>query len=182
MTTYIALLRGVNVGRTQLPMADLRRVLESLGHGNVQTYVQSGNAIFTSGRTDVAKLSRQIETAISSELELAVPVLLRRQDELAAAVELNPFPEAVQTPTQLHVMFTSSPISTEVQASLDETGFDPDRFEVGDRCLYLWLPNGLGRSKLPPYLSERRLGVRTTTRNWNTVTKLLALAAQPGRA
>jgi uncharacterized protein (DUF1697 family) len=73
-------------------------------------------------------------------------------------------------------MFLSAALSKKVVAELDASPYEPDAFEAGDRVLYLYLPNGLGRSKLLPYLSEKRLGVTATTRNWNTVTQLAAMA------
>lgn len=178
MPTYVALLRGVNVGgHAKLPMADLRRVLESLGYDDVRTYVQSGNAVFnTKGKKKTADLTEQIERAIGAELGLEPKVLVRTSDELQSLIAANPFADPEVLPTQLHVMFLSAAIPAKTLASLDGTSYRPDQFKMGDRGLYLLLPNGLGRSKLPPYLSEKRLGVTTTTRNWNTVTKLAALA------
>jgi uncharacterized protein (DUF1697 family) len=176
VTTYLALIRGINVaGHAKLAMADLRRVLESLGHTEVRTYLQSGNAVFSSGRKQPGKFGAEIEKAVSSETGLDVKVLVRTRDELQSVIEANPFPEAARTPTQLHVMFLSGRLTKKVLASLDATPYEPDQFKAGDRVLYLWLPNGLGRSKLPAYLSERRLGVTATTRNWNTATKLLVI-------
>jgi uncharacterized protein (DUF1697 family) len=175
VTTYIALLRGVNVGgRSKLAMADLRRVLESIGYADVRTYLQSGNAVFSSARKAGHKLSAEIEKAISADLGLDVKVFIRTKDEMQSVVDANPYPKAVATPTQLHVMFLSAEVPADVVMSLDAARFEPDEFRFGDRVIYLLLPNGLGRSKLPSYLCERTLGVSATTRNWNTVAKLAA--------
>ena len=97
-------------------------------------------------------------------------------DEMAAVVEGNPFESAEATPTRLHVSFLSAQPSGERLSEIDAGRYLPDRFVVGDRALYFWLPNGTARSIIMRDLSERRLGVVATTRNWNTVIKLLDLA------
>ncbi len=169
------MLRGINVGgHATVAMADLRRLLEGLGGTEVRTYLQSGNAVFDFPRKS-ADLGGQIEEAIAAELGLNVKVILRLGEELAGVVAGNPFP-ATSTPTLLHAMFLAAPLKPAVVQDLDAAPLAPDEFRVGDRVLYLLLPNGMGRSKLAGYLSERRLGVTATTRNWNTVTKLLELA------
>lgn len=174
---YIALLRGINVGgNKQVSMADLRELLLSLGHSDVSTYIQSGNALFTSPGEDAAELEREIEERMARDLGMDVHVLIRTPDELAAVIENNPFPDAVEIRSGLHVTFLSAQPDEQRIAEIDRAQFEPDRFAVGDRVIYLRLPNGMGRSKLATFPWERRLGVVATTRNWNTVQKLLALA------
>jgi uncharacterized protein (DUF1697 family) len=174
---YVALLRGINVGGAmKLSMPDLRALLESLGYSDVSTYIQSGNAIFTSPHDDSALIGREIEEGIAGELGLSVRVLIRTPAELAAIIEANPFPAARAVPTSLHVSFLSSQPDDQRLAAIDPTRFAPDQFRLGDRVIYLHYPQGSGRSKLTNDLLERRLGVTATARNWNTVTKLLVLA------
>lgn len=174
---YVALLRGINVGgHAKLPMADLRALLASLGHGDVATYLQSGNALFTSPRDNPDELAQEIESRIAGDLGLQIRVLMRTPDEMAAVVDSNPYKSAVETPTRLHVSFLLEQPSRERLEELDAERYLPDQFEVGDRVLYFWLPNGAAESKMMRDLPERRLGVVATTRNWNTVTKLLDLA------
>ncbi len=176
MIRCVVLLRGVNVGRAnRIAMPQLRAALAEVGCTDVVTYLQSGNAVFGfTGKS--GDLSARIEKAIAAELGLDVKVILRAGDELAGVVAGNPFPEATSTPTLLHAMFLAATPEPSVLQDLDGAPFAPDEFRVGDRVLYLLFPNGMGHSKLPGYLSERRLGVAATTRNWNTVMKLLDLA------
>lgn len=175
---FIALLRGINVGgHVLLSMADLRRLLADLGHSQVSTYLQSGNALFTSPRTDRPALIREIEEAIAAHLGRPVAVLLRTPDELAAVVAGNPFPEAVATPTRLHLAFLSSQPDPERLEAIDRARFAPDEFRPGNGVIYLHYPNGSGRSKLTGDVFAR-LGVDVTARNWNTVTALLSRATE----
>jgi uncharacterized protein (DUF1697 family) len=153
-------------------MADLRNVMSGLGYTDVATYIQSGNVVFSIDRDDPAELEREIEQGIAQETGLDVSVLVRSQAELAAVIDGNPFQEAATSPTTLHVFFLSASPDEERLEKIDPLQFEPDEYRLGDRVMYLHCPNGLGRSKLAAYPWERRLGLRITSRNWNTVTKL----------
>lgn len=173
MATYVALLRGVNVGgKNTVPMARLRATFESLGHGEVRTFIQSGNVVFTARRSVTPK---SLETAIAQEFGVATTVVLRTPGELEKVVKLNPFPKA--DPAQLHVGFMVKKPAAAAVAKLDGEPFEPEAFAVRGREIYFHLPNGMGRTKLPGYI-DRRLEVPTTVRNWKTVNKLVALAAE----
>ena len=178
MTRYVVLLRGINVGgRKRVAMSDLRELLGSLGYSDVATYLQSGNAVFTSPRDDPAGLAREIERRLARDLGMEVPVVIRTREELAKVVEGNPFPEAASDPIRLHVSFLSGEPDRKRLAGVDPRTYEPERFELGDRVIYLWYPNGLGKAKLNDAFWRRLdLGVHATDRNWNTVTKLLSLA------
>jgi uncharacterized protein (DUF1697 family) len=177
MTTYVALLRGVNLGaRNKVSMADLRRLFESLGAEDVQTYVQSGNVVFNSPVRGVAKLTGAIEQRISRELGLEINVMLRTREQLAKIVAGNPFAAGQTEGTKLHVTFlTDAPERARVR-TLQSVTFEPDEFHVHGREVYLHTPNGYGKSKLSNAYFEKQLDVAATTRNWNTVTKLAELA------
>jgi uncharacterized protein (DUF1697 family) len=169
--TYVGLLRGVNVGgKNKVPMAALRAVVESLGHTEVSTFIQSGNVVFTTAGSIEPK---SLAVAIARQLGIDIAVVLRTRRELERVVAANPFTRV--DPSKLHVGFMLQKPSTAVAAKLDAERFRPDEFAVRGRELYLHLPNGMGRSKLPGYL-DRQLNIPTTVRNWNTVTKLLELA------
>jgi uncharacterized protein (DUF1697 family) len=171
MPTYVGLLRGVNVGgKNKLPMADLRALVESLGHTEVTTYIQSGNIVFTSAKTVAPKT---LETAITEAFGFEITVVLRTSAELAKVVKANPFAGA--DPSKMHVGFMAAKPAKAVVAKIDAARFEPDEFAVRGAELYLYLPNGMGRAKLPDYLG-RQLKIPTTVRNWNTVIKLLELA------
>lgn len=167
---YVALLRGVNLGGTnKVAMPELRDLVESIGLSDVSTYIQSGNVLFTAGKPPDPT---DLESAIEDRFGISVSVALRSASDLRKALRNNPFPDA-ETST-LHVGFLTDKPRQSVVAQLDAGRFAPDEFAVRGTEMYLHLPNGMGRSKLPPYLG-RKLGVPTTIRNWNTVSKLAEL-------
>ncbi|MFF1956336.1 DUF1697 domain-containing protein [Streptomyces sp. NPDC058220] len=177
-TTYAALLRGINVsGHRRIPMADLRELLSELGHGDVRTYLQSGNAVFTSGSDDASALAAALERAIDQRFGFTVDCLVRDAAYLREVSEACPFPAATLEGKQLHVTFFSERVDPGRLASLDQDAYLPEEFRLGDRALYLYVPNGLGRSKLAEALAKPALfkGVIATSRNWNTVRKLVEL-------
>ncbi|MFD5779628.1 DUF1697 domain-containing protein [Streptomyces sp. NPDC126933] len=177
-TTYAALLRGINVsGHKRIPMADLRELLSELGHDEVRTYLQSGNAVFTSGSDDESALAAALERAIDQRFGFTVDCLVRDAAYLREVAEACPFPAATLEGKQLHVTFFSEHVDPGRLASLDQDTYLPEEFRLGDRALYLYVPNGLGRSKLAEALAKPALfkGVTATSRNWNTVRKLVEL-------
>ncbi|MBZ6112280.1 MULTISPECIES: DUF1697 domain-containing protein [Streptomyces] len=177
-TRYAALLRGINVGGARkLPMADLRALLEELGHGGVRTHLQSGQAVFTSEHGDEESLAAELARAIEKRFGFPVDVLVRDHAYLRAVAEACPFPAADLEPKQLHVTYFSAPVDEERFAPVDRSAFRPEEFRLGDRALYLYAPDGLGRSRLAGALARPRVnkGLTATTRNWNTVTRLVEL-------
>ncbi|MGW7573682.1 DUF1697 domain-containing protein [Streptomyces sp. NPDC054765] len=178
MSRQIALLRGINVGgHRSFPKAKQLEVARSLGFEDVSVLLQTGNIVFADPGTPPQQTARLLHDRIAAELGLTVPVVVRTRDELAAAITANPFPQAVPEPRSLHVTFLSAvPSDTSRLDALDLSAFAPDRYRLIGRELYLWCPGGMGRSKLAAALSRAPLGVTATARNWNTVTKLLALA------
>lgn len=171
MARMVALLRGVNVGgRNKLPMADLRSLFSSLGHEDVVTYVQSGNVVFTSAG---AVEPTAIEATIARRFAIDTTVVLRSLAELERVLESNPYPAA--DPSHLHVGFLPYPPARDALRLPDLSGFAPEQATLVGCELYLHLPNGMGRAKLPPFL-DRQLKVPTTVRNWNTVNQLTELA------
>ncbi|MER5472397.1 DUF1697 domain-containing protein [Streptomyces sp. NPDC002685] len=174
-TTYAALLRGINVGGAKkVPMAELRTLMEGLGYGDVRTYLQSGNAVFSSGRGDEESLAEELSEAIEKHFGFGVGVLVRDHGYLKAVREACPFPAAELEAKQLHITYFSEPVDAGRFASVEPAAFLPEEFRLGDRVLYLYAPDGLGRSKLAEALAKPRLlkGVLATSRNWNTVVKL----------
>ena len=173
MATYAALLRGVNVGgRRKLAMGDLRALLEGLGHRDVTTYLQSGNAVFRASGV-AAAVASAIEQRIETELGLDVAVMLRTPAQLRAVVERDPFPDAERT--QRYVVFLEEKPGAAAAKRLDPDRSPGDEAALVGRELHLLLGNGAGRTKLTLDWIEKQLGVRGTNRNWNTVTKLLEL-------
>ncbi|MFE0253855.1 DUF1697 domain-containing protein [Streptomyces sp. NPDC059010] len=179
-TTYAALLRGINVGGSRkVPMADLRTLLTGLGLDGVRTYLQSGQAVFSADRGDEESLAAEVASAIEQHFGFAVDVIVRDHAYLRAIADNCPFPAAELEPKQLHVTYFSAPVDAERFAEIDQAAFLPEEFRLGDRALYLYAPNGLGRSKLAEILSRPRLnkGLIATSRNWNTVVKLVELTS-----
>ncbi|MFB8776258.1 DUF1697 domain-containing protein [Streptomyces broussonetiae] len=178
--SYAALLRGINVGGKKIPMAELRTVMERLdGYDAVRTYLQSGQAAFTADHGDEDSLAAELAGAIEEHFGFRVDVLVRDHAYLAAIADACPFPAAEREPRQLHVTYFSAPVTPDRFAEIDQQAHLPEEFRLGDRALYLYVPEGLGRSKLAEYLARPRLtkGVIATTRNWNTVRKLVELTA-----
>jgi uncharacterized protein (DUF1697 family) len=180
-TRYAALLRGINVGgHKKVPMAQLRELLTELGHGDVATYLQSGNAVFTSDSDDENAICAALERAIEKRFGFGVDCLVRSGPYLRAVAEACPFPAASLEGKQLHVIYFSEPVGPERLASIDAAAYLPEEFRLGDRALYLYAPNGLGRSKLAEALGKPSLfrGTVATSRNWNTVVKLVELTRE----
>ncbi|MEU3998629.1 DUF1697 domain-containing protein [Streptomyces fungicidicus] len=177
-TRYAALLRGINVGGSRkVPMAELRTLLEGLGHEGVRTHLQSGQAVFASGHGDEESLAAELAAAVERHFGFAVDVIVRDHAYLKGIVEACPFPAAELEPKQLHVTYFSAPVTPERFTEVDRAAYLPEDFRLGDRALYLYAPDGLGRSKLAEHLSKPRVnkGVVATSRNWNTVRKLAEL-------
>jgi uncharacterized protein (DUF1697 family) len=175
MTTYIALFRGVNVGgRHVLPMNELRVMLETNGCRHVQTYVQSGNAIFRSSLSDTRRIARMLAAAVSKARGFEPRVLVLTRSEIERAATRNPFPEAIAQPTSLHLFFLADPPGHPDVKGLSALKTARERFALDGSVFYLYTPDGFGKSRLAAR-AERLLGVDATARNWRTVTALLEL-------
>jgi uncharacterized protein (DUF1697 family) len=174
----VGLLRAVNVGGRKVLMDDLRRVASEAGFESPATLLASGNLLFGTALPP-AEAARRLEAAIREKFGVATDVMVRDRAELAAVVEANPFTrQAKAEPNRLMAMF----LSGEPRAELDVLASacaGGEEVVGGPGCLYIWFPNGAGVSKLSNAVIERRLKVRGTARNWNTVGKLAALLAEP---
>lgn len=176
MTTgkYVALLRGINVGRNnRIGMERLRQLLGDLGYGDVVTYLQSGNAIFTAPGHSAAAVALAIERRIAADLAMKVGVVVRTGTDLFDVVARNPLGEHLGDPARFIVAFLSAPPRDGAVEAIDRSAYAPDVFEVSGREVYAYCPNGLNDTKLGNVFWEKQLGVVATVRNWRTV---LALA------
>ena len=170
MTTYVSLLRGVNLGpTTQVSMPDLKRVYADLGLEDVVTYIRSGNVVFAS-KASPETLRGRIEDAITRELSMQVDVVIRSHDEMTDTLARNPFPDA--DPAHLSVVFLAASVPDDLTARLGSADFGSDRYSADGREIYLHLPNGFGRSKLATRMSTLKAPVVGTVRNWRTAGKL----------
>ena len=156
-------------------MAELRELLSGLGYDDVRTHLQSGNVVLTS-KLSAKRLQDELERQITDGLGLEVQVVVRTRDELADVIERNPLGDVADNPSRYLVNFLSVKPAARVARELAEADVAPEQLVVSGREIYAWHPNGIQRSELTKLLSERRLGVNVTARNWNTVTKLLAIA------
>jgi uncharacterized protein (DUF1697 family) len=181
--TYVALLRGVNVGGNKMiAMADLRLALTKAGFTNVKTLLQSGNVVLDAAASSPVKLESQLEAEVEKRLGMKVVFYVRTAAELAAVIEANPFvAEAKRDPSHLLVTFFKTPLDPAnvkaAQAAID----GPERLKADGRHLYMVFPEGIGRSKAAVVVGKK-LGPGGTARNWNTVQKLAALAPVRGGA
>jgi uncharacterized protein (DUF1697 family) len=172
----IALLRGINLAAARrVGMADLRQLLEGHGHHDVRTYLQSGNVVLRSARAP-GLLAGELSSQISDGFGIAVDVIVRTRDELADVVERDPLGALADDPARYLVHFLSAKPKATDARELAAVDVAPERVVVSGREVYAWHPGGIGRSPLAKLLTEKRLGVSATARNWKTVTKLLALA------
>jgi uncharacterized protein (DUF1697 family) len=171
--TQLALLRGINVGgKNKLPMRDLAGMFEDAACGNVRTFIQSGNVIFSADAKVSVSLAAAIASKIESRFGYKVPVILRTARQLREVVSNNPFPGAEDI---LHVMFLADRPSRKQIAALDPNRSAPDTFIVRGGEVYLHLPNGVADTKLTNAWFDSKLGTVSTGRNWRTVTKLLEM-------
>lgn len=178
MNTYIAILRGINVsGQKKILMKELVHHLESLGFTNVRTYIQSGNVIFESEQEE--KLQLLIENKIKAVYSFDVPVQVHEAEYFVHVLENNPFLVNNDVDEKfLHVTFLGDAPDSQLADVLEELKFGSDEFVINEREVYLYCPNGYGKTKLTNTFFERKLKVSTTTRNWKTVTNLVALSHQ----
>jgi uncharacterized protein (DUF1697 family) len=181
----VALLAAVNVGKRKVPMADLRDLLAGLGYRDVRTYLASGNAVFSvpgdaAEADDPTAIAARISAALADRFGFDVPCLVRTEAYLRAVIKACPFPADTLEGKQLHAIFYSTDVAADRYADLDQAAFLPEEFRLGDQVMYLYAPNGLGRSELAAALSKpagRLKGILATGRNWNTVKALADMAA-----
>lgn len=176
MAKRIALLRGINVGgRSKVAMADLRQMFSDLGLASVKTVLQSGNVVFEDGPGGAA-LEEILERETEKRLGLRTAYLIREAEDWRNLVLANPFPEEAENdPVRLQAMPLKAAPDAAAIAALREAIVGPERVEAVGRELFLYYPDGSGRSKLTIKLIESKLGTRGTSRNWNTVMRLAAL-------
>jgi uncharacterized protein (DUF1697 family) len=178
MTVIISMLRGVNVGgHNKIKMEALRALYESLKLRDAQTYVQSGNVIFRTDERDIARLTRRIEDGIERKFGFRPDVILRTAAEMRDIVARNPFAKRRGIePGKLLVSFLASDPDDEGRKKLRQMKCDPEEMRIEGRELYIYFPNGMGRSKLPWAGMDKMLKTPATGRNWNSVTKMLEMA------
>lgn len=180
LSTFVALLRGINVGKAKrVPMAELRALMAELGYTGVVTLLNSGNAVFRAARGTPVEHAGAIAAAISARMKLDVPVIVKSAKELAAIVSENPLGETAANHSHLLVVFVQEPTALSVLGAVAPLVKPPEQLVVGKSAAYLHFASGILGSKAGEALLGKA-GKSITTRNWATVLKLLALASEPG--
>jgi uncharacterized protein (DUF1697 family) len=181
--TYIALLRGINVGgNVKVAMAELRDMVARLGMSEVRTILQSGNLVFASGPRATAELERLLETETEKRTGLDIAYFVRSAVEWEMLVRDNPFTrEAERDPAHLLAMLLKGEPAPHLIETVQAAVRGPEHLRAVGRCAYVTYPEGIGRSRVTNAWLERGLATRGTARNWNTVLKLAALARESTR-
>jgi uncharacterized protein (DUF1697 family) len=176
MTTWIALLRGVNVGGSHtLPMKRLREILAELGFADVATYIQSGNCVFRSATGSAAQVGKRIADAIAAEFDFRPSVFVLSRDVFKTAIGGNPFARRTEDPKFVHLFFLADPVRTLDESAMRALAAPGDDFALVGKVFYLLTPAGIGRSKLAEKLGKF-LPVDMTGRNLRSVMKIAELA------
>jgi uncharacterized protein (DUF1697 family) len=177
-STYIALLRGINLGGHKIVKMDqLRKTFEELGFADVKTYIQSGNVVFKAPAQIPAKLAKRIEEKVLLQFGFPVAVVVKTAAEIGEVISNNPLlQEKGIDPTKLHVTFLACAPDESALKTLDAAEVAPDQFRSSSQAVYLHCPNGYHATKLGNNVLGKMLKVGTTTRNWNTVNKLWEMA------
>lgn len=177
MTTYTALLRGINVGgNKKIKMAELREQLTDLGLQEVKTLLQSGNVVFRSEETSREKLEKQLSDETEKRLGVRCDYYVRNAKEWDAIIKANPFDEmGKDDPSHLLVVVTAAePVAKDVEA-VQAAIKGPELIAIGPECLYITFPDGIGTSKIDRTPGYNKLQAKGTGRNWNTVLKIADL-------
>lgn len=179
--SFVGLLRGVNVGgQHKIPMTELRSVCAGIGWEDVQTYIQSGNVVFTATGSS-AELESQLERAIEREFRFSVPVIVRSNASWRRYIKANPFPDASQlTPNFVALALSKTPPGRGAVPELRRRAADGEEVVKSGDALWIHYRGGMGRSKLSPSVLDRSAGSPVTVRNWRTVLKLSELVRQSG--
>ena len=174
MPLFISLLRGINVsGQKMIKMADLKVLYEQLGFTKVQTYIQSGNVVFESQKKNITVLEQLIFNKIQTHYGFEVPNLILAPKELEEALKNNPF----QKYEKMYFTFLNELPRKENIKAITNIYFNNEFFEINQKVVYFYCPNGYGNAKMNNNFFENKLKVIATTRNLNTVKKLLEMAS-----
>ncbi len=175
MKTYIALLRGINVGgHKKVPMAELRELLTKSGLENVRTYIQSGNVIFQSSEENKRKLESIIHQSILNHFGFEVPILVRAKGEIQTILNNCPFPE--EKKIQSYFIIINEAPGKVLAAETSQQIFPNEEFIITNNCVYIFYSLGAGKAKLGINWFEKKLKVKATARNYRTMVKLLSLS------
>lgn len=177
MTTYVAFLRGINVGKVRrVRTADIKVLMESLGYASVVTYLQSGNFVFQAEGDSPEEISRDLSRAIKERFEFEATLLVLTGEELLALLDGNPLTSREGLDLdKLHATILAGHRANQGEHELLSACNPEEEVVLGERAIYLYCPEGYRNTRLTNSFIEKRLGLPATTRNWRTVTALAAL-------
>jgi len=177
MTTFIALLRGINVsGHNMIPMVGLRELCSGLGYDQVATYIQSGNVVFT-GAGKAAAVESILEEAIEKQFGFNIPVIVRMAEQWPSYLKGNPFPElSEREPNHVLMGLSKARPAKGAVAALRERATAGEQIEMVGDALWIYFADSIARSKLSPAVLDRLVGSSVTARNWRTVQQLASMA------
>jgi len=180
MTTYISLLRGINVsGQRIIKMEDLRKTFENLGFQNIRTYVQSGNVVFTAEESEIEIIKQNISRQIEKDFGFDVPVIVLASDKLEQIINKNPFlTDSGKDLAFMHVTFLASEPSGFDITKMEEKKQSGEEIRFSGDAVFLYCPHGYGKTRLSNSFLEANLKVTATTRNWKTTKELFKIAQQ----
>jgi uncharacterized protein (DUF1697 family) len=179
MPTYISFLRGVNMtGHNLIKMTDLSNLFKDIGFKDALTYIQSGNVIFSNfSDSSESEITLKIENAINEKFSYDVPVMIRTVKELENFQSVNPFLlEEDFEPSKMAVIFLHEKTTQEQIEKVININYPPDKFKIIGREIFIFCPNGFGRTRLYTNFFEKKMGVTGTARNWKTITSILQIA------
>ncbi len=177
MVKYIALLRGINVsGQKIIKMADLQNLFKSLNFSNVRTYIQSGNIVFKTSIKSKSTIKTKIEEAIKNSYNFSVNTLIKQKEEIEDIITKDPFRKIKDLDySKVYVTFLHSFPEKSLIELLAEYKSKNDKFIIMDEQIYLYCPDGFGRTKFTNNFFENKLKISATTRNWKTINKLVEI-------
>jgi uncharacterized protein (DUF1697 family) len=177
MTKYLALLRGINVsGHNMIKMDALKKMLDSMGFQNVETYIQSGNVFLESEEENAASIGFKIKQEIAKVFGYDVPVIMVSKTDLELCFKNNPYlKEKVCDIKKLYVAFISKELTAAAINDLKISNFKPDEAAIDSNRIYIKYAIGAGKTNLDQKYIEKKINVVATIRNWNTVTNLLEM-------
>ncbi|WGD33602.1 DUF1697 domain-containing protein [Olleya sp. YS] len=175
MQTYLAFLRGINVGgHNKIPMQDLRQLLDDLSFKAVKTYIQTGNIVFKSSEIDKQVLESKIKTAILNQFNFQIPVLIKTPEEIHSILERCPFNTDEKQNSYFALLFAK--VTKQQKEAISSYSFPNEKFQLINNCIYLYSSTGYGRAKANNNFFEKKLNITATTRNYKTLIKLIELS------
>ena len=177
MNTFIALLRGINVGgHKKVPMAELRELLSNSGFENVQTYIQSGNVILESPDDNAQNIEDIIQNAIFDHFGFEIPILVKTRQDLKRIFDMCPFPEKKKLKSYFTILHNRP--NDDLVKIASEKVYEGEEYLIINDCIYYFCEKGYGQAKFNMNFFERKLKTASTSRNYRTMVKLLSLSSE----